>query len=230
MIRRLAMTGLGSALTLCAVFLVPAELWTRAIVALRSAVSPPSPPLPPSIAQIQGMSELATTRVHISDFIEGISHDYRGRWMLHGEILLGVDLSQVAYIRANPEKREAVLGLPSPHVIATKIDHERSDEIKMEWISWSPLASPKSLRDEVWKRADRKLQELGQNPGYMERARVQTERALGRLFSQAGWTVSFVWDDEPQAGSSAPARAADQAEPDHLHRAKTAAVGTSPSY
>ena len=37
-------------------------------------------------------SELATARVHVSDVIEGENQHFKGRWLLHGEVILGVDL------------------------------------------------------------------------------------------------------------------------------------------
>jgi hypothetical protein len=61
--------------------------------------------LPPPIAQIQSMSDLATTRVHISTYIEGDNNHFEGRWALHGEVVLGVDLSQVSYGKLDQETR-----------------------------------------------------------------------------------------------------------------------------
>ncbi len=153
------------------------------------AIGPP----PPSIAQIQGLSELATTRVHIQDVIEGENNHYIGRWTLHGEVVLGVDLSSARYLKTDKDGKRATLHLPQPHVISSKVDHDRSEEISIKWKAWVPTSSPQILRDEVWKNADRKIERLGKEIGYMERAKVQAERVLGQLFEGVGWKVDFEW-------------------------------------
>jgi hypothetical protein len=142
----------------------------------------------------QSLSELATARVHLSDYIEGENDHYIGRWTLHGEIVLGVDLSSVRYVKIDEKAKRATLHLPQPHLISSKVDHERSEEVFVKSKVWVPTSSKKALRDEVWKQADRKIQRLGQEPGYMERAKVQAERVLGQLFDGVGWKVDFEWD------------------------------------
>lgn len=157
-------------------------------------------PLPPSISQIQALSELTTTRVQISDFIFGENNHYAGKWALYGEVLLGVDLSSVEYLDVNHELRKLTLRLPHPHVIATKIDHERSQELSMSKKGWyGPFrSSPQILRDEVWRQADRKLMRLAAEPGYHERAKVQAERVLTEFCENLGWKVAFAWCASPE--------------------------------
>jgi hypothetical protein len=195
MSRAISIRGLTSAFTLSTLVLVPLGLWNFGI-------KPPgdanAAALPPSIAVIQSMSELATSRVHISDFIDGENDHYKGRWTLHGEVVLGVDLSDVTYIESHPDKREAVLSLPLPHLVSSKVDHERSEELYVKAVAWVPLSSRQALRDEVWKQADRKIERLGQQPDYMEFARVQAERVLLKLFKDMGWNVRFEWKVQKQ--------------------------------
>jgi Protein of unknown function (DUF4230) len=193
--RGISIRGLTSAFTLSALVFVPFGLWSFGIL-------PPgfanAAALPPSITVIQSMSELATSRVHISDFIDGENDHYKGRWTLHGEVILGVDLSNVTYIESHPDKREAVLSLPQPHLVSGKVDHERSEEVYVKAVAWVPLSSPQALRDDVWKHADRKIQRLGQEPDYMECAKVQAERVLQKLFKGIGWNVRFEWKTQKQ--------------------------------
>jgi Protein of unknown function (DUF4230) len=181
---------LASAMSLAGMMLVPAGMWAFDVPLPWASASVP----PPSLAVIQTMSELATTRVHISDVIEGENEHWRGRWSLHGEVVLGVNLGDATYRRTDPQKREATLRLPPPHLVASKVDHERSEELSMTSLSWIGFSDPKRLRDDVWKNADRKIQRLGQEPGHMERAKVQAERTLQSLFQGVGWKVSFEWE------------------------------------
>jgi hypothetical protein len=194
--------GMVSAFTVSGLLFLPSGLWYVSSSRLPAAPAPVIPP--PPIAVIQGMSELATTRVHLSDFIEGENGHYKGKWSLHGEVILGVDLSKVTYVAADSQKREAVLGVPLPKLIQSKVDHERSEEIYMKKVAWIPLSSPKVLRDEIWRHADRKLQRLGEEPEYMERTKSQTESVLQKLFEGVGWTVRVEWQEttsstEPQS-------------------------------
>jgi Protein of unknown function (DUF4230) len=181
---------LVAAFAVAVLFVVPLLLWFLGIKWPGSALAAPPPP---SIAQIQSMSELATTRVHLSDFIEGENAHYIGRWTLHGEVVLGVDLSAVRYVKVDEAAKRATLSLPQPHLISSKVDHERSAEVWVKSKVWVPTSSSQVLRDEVWKHADRKIQRLGQELGYMERAKVQAERVLGQLFEGVGWKVNFEW-------------------------------------
>lgn len=190
--RALSFKGLVSAFSIAILFFVPLALWLIGVPVPGSPRTASSKP-PPSIAQIQSMSDLATTRVHLSDYIEGENNHYSGRWSLHGEVILGVDLSAVRYANVDNEARRAILQIPQPHVISSKVDHERSEEVYLKAKVWMPMSDKRLLRDEVWKQADRKIEKLGHETGYMERAKVQTERALEQLFEGVGWKVDCEW-------------------------------------
>ena len=188
--RGISVGGMTCAMAMACVVLLPGGLWVFG-VPLPGAAKAAA--IPPSLAVIQSMSELATTRVHIADVIEGSNRDYVGKWQFRGQYILGVNLAEAVYLQADAEKREAVLRLPQPHLISSKIDHESSEELYVHWASWVPLSSKQVLRDEVWKYAGRKLERLGQEQGHMERAKVQAERALTELFRGLGWNVRFEW-------------------------------------
>jgi hypothetical protein len=189
---------------------VPLLLLVFAPLALwMSGVKPPGwhdagPPLPP-IVRIQSMSDLATTRVLISDFIEGQNEHFEGKWVLCGEATLGVDLSDVNYTEIRDAARTATLNLPAPHLISWKVDPDRSAEIYVQgrgYFQWViSTGSRKTLRDEVWKQADRKIQRLAEDKGYKEIAKLQAEKVLTGLFDGLGWKVTFRW---PGSGSEPP--------------------------
>lgn len=190
--RGVAFRGLAAAFVPPALLFAPLGLWW-------CGVQPPglvrSAAPPPSIALIESLSELATTRVHVADVLEGENGHYRGRWSLHGEAILGVDLSKATYLRINADKKQAVLVLPPPHLVGSKVDHERSEELYVKAVSWVAFSSPNELRAEVWKHADRKVQRLGQEAAHLERARAQAERVLHKLFHGVGWDIRFEWED-----------------------------------
>lgn len=183
--------GMASAILLSGLASIPAWLWWTGVPSPNAQAAAP----PPSLATIRNMSELATTRVHISDVITGKNQHWEGKWLLHGELILGVDLAKASYGQTHPETKEAVLRLPPPHLISSKVEHDRSEELFMKSLSWMSFSSdPKLLRDAVWKQADGKLKRLAEEPGYAERAKVQAERVLQDLFGGVGWKVRFEWE------------------------------------
>lgn len=196
--RGITLRGMVSAFTLSALMFVPMGLWSFGI---QPPGTVPAAAPPPSLALIQSKAELVTTQINIADVIEGRNRDYRGKWSVYGQLQLGVNLAEAAYGQVNHEKRECVLRLPQPHLIGSKIDHERSEELYIHWEAWVPVSSKQVLRDEVWKHADRKLQKLGSEAGYMERAKVEAERALEKLFDGLGWKVRVEWQSRwPPSG------------------------------
>src|SRR5262249_13844152 len=152
----------------------------------------PVPALPP-IIRIQGMSHLANTRVHITDTIAGENDHYRGKWSLHGEVILGPDLSQAEYVGMNPQTREAVLRVPRPEVISNKVNHERSEELYLRQKTVMPLSSPRAFREDVWKQADRKVRGLGEDASYVHQAKADCQRVLEPLFRELGWRLRIEW-------------------------------------
>ena len=184
---------LGITLVPVLLFFVPAGLWLYG-VPVPGSVKDRTPV--PSLATIQAMSELAAIRVHIQDELEGENGHYQGTWEVHGEVILGIDLAKVAYASTDPAKRQVTLRLPPPHLVSTKVDHERSKERSVKPTAWLPTSSRQNLRDEAWKMADRKLQWLGQEPKQLKEARTETERILSNLFAGMGWKVAFEWQED----------------------------------
>jgi hypothetical protein len=185
--------GIASAFILALLCFVPAGLWLYGVPVPGSGKD--RTPVP-SLATIQAMSELAAIRVHIQDALEGENGHYQGTWEVHGEVILGIDLAKIAYASTDPVKRQATLRLPPPHLVSTKVDHERSRELSVKTTAWLPTSSRQNLRDEAWMMADRKLQRLGQEPKQLKRARAETERILSDLFGGMGWTVAFEWQED----------------------------------
>jgi hypothetical protein len=187
------------------VVFVPLALWM-------SGVKPPGwhdlgPPLPP-IVRIQAMSDLATTRVLISDFIEGQNEHFEGKWLLYGEATLGVDLSMASYSNIDASARTATLNLPAPHLVSWKVDPDRSTELYVQgrgYFQWIiSTGNRKMLRDEVWKQADKKIQRLAQDPSYAEIAKLQAEKVLRGLFGGLQWKISFQWPGTGTESGEAP--------------------------
>lgn len=171
---------------------------------MASAKSPevPGPPLPP-ISRIQEMSDLATLRVQIADSVIGKNEHWEVCWMLHGEAVLGVDLSRATYVSVDDQNRRAVLSLPEVHVVSSKVDHNRSRELTVKQKSWLPSPGRKSLRDEVWQHADGKVARLARDESYLKGSMQNAERVLDRLFQNVGWTITYEWRTDGRIDTAA---------------------------
>ena len=94
--------------------------------------------------------------------------------------------------------RDHHLPLPAAHLIASKVDHERSEELYARRTRFVPfLPGLTGLRSEVWKHGDLKLQELARDDQYAEPAKLHAERVLNDLFQGLGWTVAYQWQNTP---------------------------------
>jgi hypothetical protein len=194
--------GLVGALIIAILMFVPAGLW---VYGVPIPGKPTELPQPPAIASFHDLRALAVKSVHLETDLEGRNGDYMGKWSLHGEIIVAVDLGKAAYVRTDPQNRTATLRLPNPHVLTAKVDHQRSEEKYIRKVGWVAFSDPKNLSDEVWKMAEWKLEELGQDPRYQADGKAQAENVLRNLFVGAGWNVSFEWQGStpPAAGSPA---------------------------
>jgi len=160
----------------------------------------------PAISQIQMLSDLATLKVQLSDSMKGENNRWDVRWLLHGEGILGVDLAKAAYVSVDESSRTATILLPEPHLVSSKIDHDRSMELVAKQKTWVPLPGLKSLRDEAWKHGDPIIATLALNENYVSAAKLQAEKVIGEFISNTGWRVECKWssdDPEPPQPSNA---------------------------
>ena len=148
----------------------------------------------PAIAQIQMLSDLATLKVHLSDSMKGENNRYEVQWLLHGEGVLGVDLSKATYLTVDQSNCSAQILLPEPHLVASKIDHDRSVELNAKRKTWVPLPGLKSLRDEVWQHGDPIIARLAFDESYVAAAKLQTEKVIEDFFAGTGWTIECQWE------------------------------------
>lgn len=148
---------------------------------------------PPPINLIQAKSDLAALSVQIHTFIIGTNDHWQVRWLIQGEALIGTDLSNVKYKSVDKINRRVTLCLQQSHVISSKLHHDRCAELSVAQLTIIPLPGLKSLRDEVWWRADEKVKRLAHNQSYLKDAMLQTEKVLDHLFREVDWTVSYDW-------------------------------------
>jgi hypothetical protein len=202
MIRFLSISRLTTAFTLSLLIFARLGIWwlgspdTTAVREFKAV---------PAIAAIQQLSELAAIHKHIITTIEGENRHHKGKWHLEGDVILGVDLSKAYYVATDPVARTSILRLPQPHLVSHKVDHDRSFEVSLNSKTWIPLSSQKSMRDDVWAAADRKIQKIGQVPENLIEVKAQAQTVLKNLFDGAGWAITLQWQPAPTEDAAATA-------------------------
>ena len=160
----------------------------------------------PAISQIQMLSDLATLKVQLSDSMKGENNRWDVQWLLHGEAILGVDLSKAAYVSVDESSRTATILLPEPHLVSSKVDHDRSMELVAKRKTWVPLPGLKSLRDEAWKHGDPIIAKLALNENYISASKLQAEKVIEDFLLGTGWQIECKWASDEQ-GSPQPSSA-----------------------
>ncbi len=93
----------------------------------------------PTIDHIQSLNQLVSTKVSVSDVLTGEGEGVRGVWLIKGDALLGIDLSDAHVQVPDRNQRRAIVQLRQPIVLSARVDHERSltwDVQRTTWIPW----------------------------------------------------------------------------------------------
>ena len=163
----------------------------------------PQGPTLPSITGVRLMSDLVTANAKTSFQYEGWNNLYTVTWLIHSEVVLGVDMSKVNYAKSDPEKRTATIVLPQPHIVMSKIDHDQSRLLTVEerfyGASW--VGSAENVKAAVWRNAERSAREHDKTEENLQKARDQAESVLTKFFDKAGWKLEVKWEGPPLLAS-----------------------------
>ena len=95
----------------------------------------------PTMIQLERLQYLVSARVHVADVLVGESSWLQGSWIIQGDGLLGVDMSRAEIKGKDDKLRTAVIVLPPPTVISSRVNHEKSQQWDIKSRSWIPMAS-----------------------------------------------------------------------------------------
>ena len=151
------------------------------------------------------MSSLVTSRVLVADVLLATGENCRGCWLVRGDSLISVDLSQAEITDLNEAAKRATIRLPPPKVLQARVDHERTKtwEVRsMTWLSWR--AHPDALRDEVMLQAQRMIAQAAGSQENIEQAKRSAEVVIAALYEHVGWHVEVRWkESQAQAAETA---------------------------
>lgn len=148
----------------------------------------------PTVEQVRRLSQLVTTRVTISDVLTGEGDGVRGIWLIKGDALLSIDLSDVQIQVVDPKKRRAVIVLRPPRVLTARVDHERSLTWDLQRTTWIPWKGDKDLlRDQAYFHAQKLVEFAAGRPERIEEAKRHAAYALSETYRPLDWSVEVQW-------------------------------------
>ena len=166
---------------------------------------PPATPAPvvvqsqgPTIEKLERLSQLVTTRIQIADILVAEGQGCRGSWLVKGDALLAVNLSQAKITDKHEDTKQATIILPQPEVLQPRVDHSRTRTWAVDRLTWIPWhADQDSLRDAVMAEAQRLVAHTAASAENLSQAKLAAETVLKALFAEVGWSVTVRWASVP---------------------------------
>jgi hypothetical protein len=156
----------------------------------------------PTIERLQKLAQLVTLNVSISDVIIAEGEGCKGSWLIRGDGLIGIDLDHAQIVDKNEEVKQASIRLPRPHVLQSRVDHNRTKTWRVEKQNWFGT-DPDALRDTVMQKAQELVQQAADSDANISQAKIHAEEIIKNLYSEFGWTVTVTWQDSsPQPTTS----------------------------
>ncbi len=148
----------------------------------------------PTIDHIQSLNQLVSTKVSISDVLTGEGEGVRGIWLIKGDALIGIDLSDADVQIPDKKERLAILHLRQPTVLSARVDHERTMTWDVQRTTWIPWQGDKDrLRDKAMYHAQKLVEFAANQPALTEEARRNASKALSDIYRSVDWQVEIRW-------------------------------------
>ena len=152
----------------------------------------------PTIQKLERLSTLVSLRVEIADILVATGQGCRGSWLITGDALLAVNLSQAKITDKQDDAKQATIILPQPEVFQPRVDHSRTRTWSVERVAWLPWnADQDALRDAVYAEAQKLIAHTAASAENIQAAKLTAETVLKALYAEVGWTLAVKWDNAP---------------------------------
>ncbi len=150
----------------------------------------------PTVTQLERISEVAATRVHVTDILLAEGEGYRGSWLIKGDALLSLDVSQAKIVDVNTAARTATIRLPQPRVVSARVDHDKTQIWSVEKTTWLPWkwGDQGLLRDAAMRHAQQLIESSVGKEHHLALARLQTELLIYRMYDRLDWKMNVEWE------------------------------------
>lgn len=157
----------------------------------------------PTVERVTEIGELCVLKIHTSDMLIGTSSSQKSSWMISGDALISVDLTQVRIDQADQVAKTLVLEMPALKVLSPRVNHEKTRHWDTEsvcwhngWFTYDKVGKSSRLHEMLLKEAQKVVAHVSQSREYHDDARESAERIVAALYAGTGYTVSFQWPDQ----------------------------------
>ena len=165
---------------------------------------PPPVPLPSTltIERIQPVLSLLTSRVQVSDVayekLDGYTGSLKLAALIHGDVLIQIDLADAQLVEIHDDRRTATLVLPMPEAISPRIDHNRTRVIAVYTSGlWRMVPTDQGraqLFDRAMANAQQRIAQAAVEQTLVDDARQQAERIITTFArDQLDWQIDIRW-------------------------------------
>jgi hypothetical protein len=157
----------------------------------------------PTVERLERLAHLVTMRVYIADVLTGEGQGCRGAWLIKGDALIGIDLSQTRIVEKDEQSHRATVCLPSPRVLQSRVDHEKTRTWEVRRTTWVPWnADADQLRDSVMREAQKLVAAAAASTENVDQAKANAETMLRAFYREMGWQVQITWGSRGSAAVS----------------------------
>ena len=166
------------------------------------------------VIQIEKLARLVPLKVTVSDILEARSGGdllgVKGAWLVKGDALLSVDMSQAQTVSKDAAARKITLLLPKPTVFQPRVDHSKTvtyDVQKGLFVFGTGTES--RLRDDAMRQAQMLVEQAAGSEETLQIARNVAEELVRAIYRSVDWEATVKWADE-KAGEPAKENAGEE--------------------
>jgi hypothetical protein len=149
----------------------------------------------PTIVHLESLQELVVTKVTVSDILVAEDAGFRGSWLIKGDALISIDMTEAEVVDLHSENRTATIRLPRPHVISPRVDFERTktwDVRKVTWVPWS--GDEDDMRDQAMYHAQKLVEQAARSQENLEAAESHAVLVIQATYRMVDWHVEVQWE------------------------------------
>jgi hypothetical protein len=160
----------------------------------------------PTVTQLEKLGQITVLKLTVSDVLQGEGYGYKGAWLVKGDVLYSIDMTQAKVVETSEGSKTATISLPLPQVVSPRVDHNRTVTYSVDKKSWIPFTGDQSkLRDRSMKEAQDLVERAAARSDNVDVARRNAEMLVALMYKLVGWTVDVVWVDETRPATTPPA-------------------------
>ena len=149
----------------------------------------------PTVERLEHLNQLLVMRVLVADVLTGEGNGFIGSWLIKGDGLVGVNLSRAAIVEKDERGRHAIVRLPQPEVLQSRVDHGKTKTWQVKKTGWIPWGGDQDqLRDQVMRQAQELVAHAAASEENIRQAKAAAENVIRAFYKEIGWEVDTTWE------------------------------------